>query len=64
VKYTDVCTCICGVGDSSARQLETYIFRTVHEMVLKNYAMGKFSEMIPALNFLTASNCILVWRDI
>lgn len=49
VKYRYVCIGICGVGGTSTRLLQTYIFRIVHEMVLKNRVMGKFYKMIPTL---------------
>lgn len=55
-----MCICIYGVGATSTRLLQTYIFRTVHEVVLKNRAMGKFCKMIPArfLEFLNSAKLL------
>lgn len=49
MKYVYVYFCVYGVGGTGTRLLETSSFGTVHEMVLKNCAVGDFCITIPAL---------------
>lgn len=46
---TPRCVCISGEGALSTRLLQSYSFRTVPEMLLKNFNVGEFYKMIPVL---------------